>query len=903
MKTRITKLMVLFLLGGQIYGQTLDPSFHGGESYVSSPGKNFQWNTIESLANGTTLLSTYGDWRQGVELNRLKNDGEIDKSFGLNGSAVIHGLPTSFNTFQSVIAKDVLVLPNGKIFVAGQTILPNGKSKAFCVVLSENGTIHPATPLKEVGPEFFSLNITSVVALRNGFYALAGYAVNPATKSTDFVVLKVNQSGVLDPYFGTNGWKWVDFGADEVCTQVLTDASDKIFLAGYGRQGTKDAFLLASVYSDGSVDAGFGSQGRVVLPVSAGGHDRAFKAMWHPNNTLFVVGSSFVLPSGRDVISIVNLTANGSLNKKFDYDGKAFVYIGGKNDRGYDLAITNEGAIYVGGVSQQGNGSYWPAIVKFEEDGKLDIGFASKGILVIGAGVFSDLNLNANVAIDLQGDGKLVVSSTSDQGGKGQGRRVFRLNARENNSHAAFKVGRASACDGHVVCTPSNILGGHHWTFGDQFESSLATPAHTYEDAGQYKITHTYIDVHGSKHVSYQTINVDKSPDYNTTGYYTMPISTGGYTQVMAKVKPTSYYKGYCYDWEPKEAIQTMAFDGGSADFKFSEPGMYPVSVSVVNAGAENNHCAVAFHDTLLVAPNFNGCDGAYIQSGGNLVANGGFDDDACLPTTFKSSFPFKCELNGVYEPEKAAIVHDARQYSPLFDTAVGYSFSDLSGLRGNFLLLAERTSIKNYYFGRYERLIHRSAWEQKVYVEAGKTYRFKAGVGNISSGILGDYTFPILFLAVDATPIATENLYSDVTTLCGMYTANKTGWVTLKVIRQNGYLFSDGHVGIDDIEFYEVKRWDAQWRTEEKENENIKLSPNPASDKTEIFHALLGGVPVNSSVQLVDLLTGRIVKSVSAAGESTILQIGDLENGLYVARLFDANGNLLGSSKMAVSR
>lgn len=97
----------------------------------------------------------------------------------------------------------------------------------------------------------------SVTVLADGKILVAG-----ATDFGNFVLLRYDTNGILDPNFGGgDGIITTDLGGNDIGQSVTVQADGKILVAGQG--GTGDDFALVRYNPDGSLDTTFGVNGIV----------------------------------------------------------------------------------------------------------------------------------------------------------------------------------------------------------------------------------------------------------------------------------------------------------------------------------------------------------------------------------------------------------------------------------------------------------------------------------------------------------------------------------------------------------------------------------------------------------------------------------------------------------------
>ncbi len=72
----------------------------------------------------------------------------------------------------------------------------------------------------------------------------------------------------------------------------------------------------------------------------------------------------------------------------------------------------------------------------------------------------------------------------------------------------------------------------------------------------------------------------------------------------------------------------------------------------------------------------------------------------------------------------------------------------------------------------------------------------------------------------------------------------------------------------------------------EHTRDNNLTLTPNPANNFVTIYHA-----KDNTSIQIIDL-SGKVIKASTSNSTSTVMNVGDLKNGIYMVRIMDSNSS-----------
>lgn len=213
-----------------------------------------------------------------------------------------------------------------------------------------------------------------VVAVGHGVFA-------PAT-GTDFMLVRHLRDGGLDPSFGNAGKVSTAFdngGRSDEAQAVAVQPDGKILVAGASDQGASGYdFALARYNADGTLDASFGHGGRVTTTFG-NGDDKAHALLLQPDGKIVVAGGSNQGASGND-FALARYLPSGSLDASFGSGGKVLTAIGAgsKSEVAYALALqTVAGAARI--VAAGGEGDFIAAA--YRDDGTLDAGFGTGGIV------------------------------------------------------------------------------------------------------------------------------------------------------------------------------------------------------------------------------------------------------------------------------------------------------------------------------------------------------------------------------------------------------------------------------------------------------------------------------------------------------------------------------------------
>ncbi|MCP4389013.1 MAG: hypothetical protein GY802_12015, partial [Gammaproteobacteria bacterium] len=305
--------------------------------------------------------------------------------------------------------QSVTVQSDGKILVAGHS--HNGTDLDFSLTrYNTDGTLDTSFGTGGIVTTAIGSGDdrgNSVTVQSDGKILVAGYSWNGA--DNDFALARYNADGSLDTSFDGDGILTTDFGANSDVGQSVTVQSDgKILVAGYSYNGSNIDFALARYNTDGSLDTGFDTDGRLTTAIGAS-HDYGNHVMLQTDGKILVAGYSN--NSGND-FALARYNSDGSLDVSFDGDGKLTTDIGGGTDYGRSLTVQSDGKILLAGYSY--NGSDWDfALTRYNADGSYDSSFDGDGVLTTDFGASNEVGQSVTV----QSDGKILVAGYSNNGG------------------------------------------------------------------------------------------------------------------------------------------------------------------------------------------------------------------------------------------------------------------------------------------------------------------------------------------------------------------------------------------------------------------------------------------------------------------------------------------------------
>jgi uncharacterized delta-60 repeat protein/uncharacterized repeat protein (TIGR01451 family) len=219
---------------------------------------------------------------------------------------------------------------------------------------------------------------------------------------TDFALSRYNPDGSLDTGFGGDGKVTTDFAAGfDLPYAVAVQGDGKIVTAGRVEvSGTTD-FGLARYNTDGTLDTGFDGDGLATTDF-AGGNDPGWGMALQADGKIVVAGGAIISDAGD--FAVARYEADGSLDPTFDGDGRVTTdFQPGSADLGYAVVIQADGKIVVVGVALVAGTNDF-AVARYNTDGSLDTIFDGDGL------VTTDFRgeLDQISAAAIQGDGKIL---------------------------------------------------------------------------------------------------------------------------------------------------------------------------------------------------------------------------------------------------------------------------------------------------------------------------------------------------------------------------------------------------------------------------------------------------------------------------------------------------------------
>jgi uncharacterized delta-60 repeat protein len=247
-----------------------------------------------------------------------------------------------------------------------------------------------------------------------------GKIVAAGIKDSDVFVVRVDDTGTLDPTFGTGGTVTTPHGTGyDTGECVLLRADGRIVVGGGATFGTTRRWGLVQYTSSGVLDQGFGTGGKSSTQVGTG-TDEQWQCVQTPTGSVVMAGTSYVGAAASE--SLVKWLPDGTLDPSFGTAGITSTTMPSGYFKTRDLVLQPNGRLVTIGYGDAPNDGY--TVARYLANGTLDGSFGSAGITTIPLDPTGD---DSGYAALLQGDGRILVSGFTTVSGSGSDVGTIRL--------------------------------------------------------------------------------------------------------------------------------------------------------------------------------------------------------------------------------------------------------------------------------------------------------------------------------------------------------------------------------------------------------------------------------------------------------------------------------------------
>ena len=358
---------------------SLDTSFSADGKVTTDFGNyDYAWG-IKIESNGKILIS--GSSGSDFALACYNVDGSLALNFGSGGKVI-----TANHGMGHAVAFSVQVQTVGKIVTGGFNNGGAGFGNGdFAMVrYKPDGSLdtnfgNAGMVTTDVGHDDYGM---SMLIQPDDKILVAGETWFDSGNS-DFALVRYNANGSLDTSFGIAGKVTTDFNYRDQGSSMTIQSDGKIIVVGE----SNGDFALARYNIDGSLDKTFSGDGKVTTDI--GKYDFGGGVTIQNDGKILVIGSAYAIQdslfhtlsdsslildeTGNSDFALVRYNADGSLDTSFGNGGKVTTDFGG-TDFATGVAVLADGKIVVSGTS---NGNF--ALARYNSDGSLDTSTSFSG--------------------------------------------------------------------------------------------------------------------------------------------------------------------------------------------------------------------------------------------------------------------------------------------------------------------------------------------------------------------------------------------------------------------------------------------------------------------------------------------------------------------------------------------
>jgi uncharacterized delta-60 repeat protein len=363
-------LMLLTIMFLQLHGTVfLDTHFGVSGLATITNGVDSTITDIATQADDKIVVLGMNDFETSptIFLARLTAQGALDTTFNTSGIVILQ-----YGT--NVFARSLAVQPNGKIVIAGYTII-NDVPQLLIARYTSAGVLDTTFGSGGIVTQLINQNTTiSAVALQTinqtPFILVAGQTfINQVPCG---YIARYDDQGSLDTTFGTDGVVTLQHGQAITPAALEVQNDSKILLAGSVLDDNQK-IVIARYTSEGVLDNDFGNQGRVIISAPGSDDDSIAGMLVQADGAIVLVGRSQI--DGVGAILIIRYSGQGVPDEYFGIHGISTTTFDSEAHAS-SVSIKSDGT-YVISASIGGNGT----LLHYVSNGTLDTTFGVDGLI------------------------------------------------------------------------------------------------------------------------------------------------------------------------------------------------------------------------------------------------------------------------------------------------------------------------------------------------------------------------------------------------------------------------------------------------------------------------------------------------------------------------------------------
>ncbi|MBK7028325.1 MAG: hypothetical protein IPH45_03550 [Bacteroidales bacterium] len=220
------------------------------------------------------------------------------------------------------------------------------------------------------------------------------------------LVIQLTADGMPDPDFGATGVSFLDLGAgEEILSDLELQPDGKILISGYMQNAQfQNAPIVVRLLENGSLDPNFGNSGIATIPITE--TDNEFTAVSVQSDGKIIAAGHISNGLSWFSLLIARFDENGILDTGYGTEGVVNLNLNNVDDEFFDMEVTagNE-TILCGFTVFQADYTYHLLVMKFDENGQAVSDFGNSGIVIIG-----DTPYSFGDDLAIQPDGKIIIA-------------------------------------------------------------------------------------------------------------------------------------------------------------------------------------------------------------------------------------------------------------------------------------------------------------------------------------------------------------------------------------------------------------------------------------------------------------------------------------------------------------
>jgi uncharacterized delta-60 repeat protein len=335
---------------------TRDPGFAGDGLFTMdvNGGQDFAFGVaIDGDGRIVVVGTTYRGGDADVLVIRLTAAGTPDPSFGGGDGVAITALSSLADR-----ARAVVVQPDGRIVVAGETGSSGGGGDLFLARYTGTGALDPSFSVDGVATMDVlgtggADSARDLTMQPNGAFVITGSA-NDGSRDL-IVVARFTAAGIADATFSGDGRRTISLGpVANVGRGVALTPAGQIVVVGSRDTGSAVTMIVAELRRGGPLVDGFSGDGKTTVSFSPG-PEIGYGVVVQGDGAI-VAGGSALSSAGTTDFALARLTVQGELDPGFGGgDGRVLTDFSGKNDACYALALAPDGSILGTGGTRWGD--------------------------------------------------------------------------------------------------------------------------------------------------------------------------------------------------------------------------------------------------------------------------------------------------------------------------------------------------------------------------------------------------------------------------------------------------------------------------------------------------------------------------------------------------------------------